>query len=276
MTAGERVFAHTSAAMLVEMLRDFLSAPARQAAATRETAHRPWPPPDRPWIQGQTWEDLLFAHWRVSDKAVRKIVPPHLQVDTFDGSAWLGVTPFRLTGLRLRGTLPFPYVSNFLELNVRTYVTADEKPGIWFFSLDASNPLAVEAARRTYRLPYYRARMSARRNGDWIDYSSARQEGEGRPYTFDARYRATGPVFHATPGSLDHFLTERYCLYTLDERQDLRRAEIHHARWPLQTAEADIALNTMPPDGIELPDEEPLLHYARRLDVVAWPLEPVG
>ncbi len=118
--------------------------------------------------------------------------------------------------------------------------------------------------------------MSARRSGDWIDYSSARQEGEGRPHAFDARYRATGPVFHATPGSLDHFLTERYCLYTLDERQDLRRAEIHHARWPLQTAEVEIALNTMPPDELEVPDEEPLLHYARRLDMVAWPLEPVG
>ena len=258
----------------MDALREFLTTPSRQADSLRETAHRPWPVPNKPWIQGQSWENLLFAHWRVSEDDLRKVVPPQLAVDTFDGSAWLGITPFRVTGLRLRGTVPIPYLSSFLELNVRTYVTAEEKPGIWFFSLDAENPLAVEGARRTYRLPYYRAKMSARERGDWIDYSSARREGTGRPFVFEASYRPTGARFEAERGSLEYFLAERYCLYTLDERQDLRRAQIHHPPWPLQPAEATISLNTMPPDGIELPDEAPLLHFSERQDVVAWPLEP--
>ena len=152
-------------------------------------------------------------------------------------------------------------------------MTLDEKPVIFFFSLDSENPLAVEAARRTYRLPYYHARMSALRRGEELEYSSARRESSSRPFVFRGSYRPAGAVFHAEPGSIEHFLTERYCLYTLDERQDVARADIHHPPWPLQAAEADIRENTMPPDGLDLPDEEPLLHYSERQDVVIWALE---
>jgi uncharacterized protein len=256
------------------VIQDFLTAPAKQAASLRETEHRPWPLPEGSWIQGQTWEDLLFAHWRVTVEDLRKHVPPQVDIDVYDGSAWLGITPFRVTGLRLRGMLPLPVLSSFLELNVRTYVTAEDKPGIWFFSLDAESPIIVEAARRTYRLPYFRARMSARRLRERIVYESARTEEPGR--AFSGSYAATGPVFHAEPGSLEWFLAERYCLYTLDERQQLARAHIHHGLWPLQAADADIELNTMPPDGIALGDDDPLAHFAGRQDVVIWPLEPVS
>ena len=224
---------------------------------------------------GQTWLDLLFAHWRVPEEQLRPLVPDGLELDTFDGSAWLGVTPFVVTGLRLRGTLPVPRVSTFPELNVRTYATADGKPGIWFLSLDAGSLLAVQAARRSYRLPYFRARMSAERRGAWIEYSCARSEGAGRPFVFTGRYRPTGDVFNAEPGTLEYFLTERYCLYA-EEGGRLFRADIHHAPWPLQTAEAEIELNTMPPAGIELGDEPPLLHFAGRQDVVVWPLAPLA
>ena len=254
-------------------VREFLSTPARQAAALGETGHRPWPIPERSWLQAQTWESLLFAHWRVPQAALRSVVPEPLPVDTFDGDAWLGITPFRVSGLRLRGTLPVPRLSRFLELNVRTYATVDEKPGIFFFSLDAESPLAVEAARRSYRLPYFRARMSARRRGDEIEYASARREGPARPFVFRGRYRPSGEVFRADSGSLEYFLTERYCLYVVDGG-DVLRADIHHAPWPLQAAEAEIEENSMPPDGVELPDEPPLLHYAERQDVVIWSLEP--
>src|SRR5215218_4796419 len=147
---------------------DLLQAPARQASSLEETAHRPWPLPDSSWVMGQTWDDLLFAHWRVSADAVRAQLPDGLEVDEHDGSAWLGVTPFVVTGLRARGMLPLPFVSSFLELNVRTYVIRDGKPGIWFFSLDASSQFAVEAARRLYRLPYFRARITCRRRGERI------------------------------------------------------------------------------------------------------------
>jgi uncharacterized protein YqjF (DUF2071 family) len=223
---------------------------------------------------GQTWEDLLFAHWRVPAAALRPLVPPALDVDVFDGTGWLGVTPFRISGLRLRGTLPFPRVSTFLELNVRTYVTLEGKPGIWFFSLDAESRLAVEAARRGYRLPYHHARMAARREGDWIAYESSRV-GRSDPHVFSARYRPAGETFQATPGSLEEFLAERYCLYASDGRDRLFRADIHHPPWPLQRAEAAIELNTMAPAGLELPDEPPLLHFSARQDVVIWPLRAV-
>jgi uncharacterized protein YqjF (DUF2071 family) len=166
--------------------------------------------------------------------------------------------------------LPLPYLSSFPELNVRTYVTLDGKAGIYFFSLDAASAVAVEAARRLYQLPYFRARMSADVRGDEVSYLSRRSED--RLATFRATYRATGVPEPPTPGSLEHFLTERYCLFTLHEGRP-HWAEIHHPPWPLQTAEAEIAENTMPPDGIELRGE-PLLHYSERQDVVIWGLEP--
>ena len=248
-----------------------LDAAYRQNRSLEQLGHRPWPPPARGWILGQTWEDLLFAHWRVPAEEVREHVPHRLEVDEHDGSAWLGITPFRLTGLRGRGTIPLPYVSSFLELNVRTYVSAGgEKPGIWFFSLDASSRLAVEAARRTYRLPYFHARMSARRQGDWIAYECARIEEAGR--VFSGRYRPGGTVSHAEPGSLEWFLTERYCLYTTDELGRLCRAEIHHGLWPLQTAEAEVELASIAPLELE---GEPLCHFSRRQDVVIWPLQRI-
>ena len=248
----------------------FLETPSRQASVVEQTAHRPWPLPAEPWVMAQTWERLLFAHWPVSEAQLP--VPPGLRLDTFDGSAWLGVTPFRLTGLRLRGTLPLPGISSFLELNVRTYVTAGGKPGIWFFSLDASSRLAVEAARRAYRLPYHEARISAEERGELVDYRCARSESE-RPYVFEGRYRPVEAPDPAKAGTLEHFLTERYCLYA-EYEGELYRAEIHHPPWPLRPAEAEIELNTMPPDGIDL-DGEPLLHLSERQDVVLWPLRGI-
>jgi uncharacterized protein YqjF (DUF2071 family) len=248
-----------------------LDAAQRQARSVEHLEHRPWPLLERGWTMGQTWDDLLFAHWRVPLEAVRRHVPAALEVEQHDGSAWIGVAPFRVTGLRLRGILPLPGFSSFLELNVRTYVrAADGKPGIWFFSLDASSRAVVELARRMYKLPYFHARISAARRGEWIDYGCARLDERGR--VFNGRYRPDGEVFNAEPGSLEWFLVERYCLYTTDEHGVLQRAEIHHAPWPLQRAEAEVELTTISP--IEL-DGPPLCHFSRRQDVVIWPLAPV-
>jgi uncharacterized protein len=249
-----------------------LDAALRQSRSLDHLEHRPWPVPTGGWAMGQTWDDLLFAHWRVPVATVEERVPAGLEVEQHDGSAWLGVAPFRLTGLRLRGLLPLPGVSSFLELNVRTYVrAADGRPGIWFFSLDASSRLAVEAARRAYKLPYFHARMSARHTGEWIEYECARIQEPGR--VFCGRYRPAGAAFNAQPGSLDWFLAERYCLYTADARGTLYRADIHHEPWPLQRAEAEIELVSISPLQLE---GEPLCHFSRRQDVVVWPLEPVG
>jgi len=252
----------------IAMALELLEAPARQASSLEETEHRPWPVPDeRPWVMGQTWDDLLFAHWRVPADAVRTHVPGGLEVEEHDGSAWIGVTPFVVTGLRARGMVPLPYVSSFRELNVRTYVTRDRKPGIWFFSLDASSQVAVAAARRLYRLPYFNANIVCRRRGERIVYDCARDGG----HAFSGEYAPAGDRFTAQPGSLEHFLTERYCLYAEDGGR-LFRADIHHRPWPLQPAEASIELNTMPPDWATL-EGEPLLHYSARQDVVIWALE---
>jgi hypothetical protein len=223
---------------------------------------------------GQTWLDLLFAHWAVPAEQLGRLLPPALELERFRGRAYIGVTPFRLTALRARGTLPLPLVSSFLELNVRTYVSFAGKPGIWFFSLDASSRLAVAAARRAYKLPYFHAAITAVARGDGLDYACTRSEAE-RPYVFEGHYRPVGSVAPPAPGTIEHFLVERYCLYAVDEGGALHRAEIHHAPWPLQAAEARIELNTMAPTGVAVPDEPPLVHFSRRQDVVIWPLEPV-
>jgi len=243
---------------------DFLGAAARQARVLDEHEHRPWAAPEVPWLQAQTWEDLLFAHWRVDADALARLLPPELSVDTFDGAAWLGVTPFRVTNLRLRGLPPLPRLSFFAELNVRTYVTVDDKPGIWFFSLDAASQWAVEAAKRFYKLPYHQARMSAESGADGVLYESARPGA-----AFSARYCGVGDVFNAEPGMLEWFLAERYCLYTADGGR-LYRAEIHHPLWQLQHGQASIDLNTTAP--VELPDDAPHLLFSARQDVVIWPL----
>lgn len=244
------------------------SAAVRQASALEETEHRPWPLPDAPWVMGQTWDDLLFAHWRVDASALRPHVPERLSIDEHDGSAWLGLTPFVVSGLRARGTLPLPYVSSFRELNVRTYVTLDGKPGIWFFSLDASSRGAVLAARLLYRLPYFHAEISFDRSDERVLYECVRNEQK----TFSGAYRGLGSPAPPAPGSLEHFLVERYCLYA-QHRAQLFRAEIHHRPWPVEAAEASIDLNTMPPGGISV-DATPVAHFCRRQDVVIWSLQP--
>jgi uncharacterized protein YqjF (DUF2071 family) len=246
---------------------DFLSAAARQAAVMNATAHRPWPLPESPWSNAQTWRDLAFLHWRVDGDALRKLVPRYFEVDAFDGAAWLGITPFVLADFRLRGLPPLPRVSTFPELNVRTYVTHDDKPGIWFFSLDAASTLAVEGAKRIYRLPYNRAQMTCRRVGDRVEYESARPGA-----AFSGTYRGVGDLFQAEPGSLEYFLTERYCLYTEDGGRAYRAA-IHHPPWDLQRGDASIDLNTMSP--VALPDDDPHVLFSPRQDVVVWALEPL-
>jgi uncharacterized protein YqjF (DUF2071 family) len=243
----------------------------RQARSLDRVGHRPWPAPHGRWVAAQTWEDLLFAHWPVPLDAVRYHVPHELEIELQDGSAWVGIVPFRLTGLRLRGTVPLPRLSAFLELNVRTYVrAADGKPGVWFFSLDASSPPAVIAARRLFKLPYYDARMSLERSDGWRSYECVRRGAVGK--VFSGRYRPVGKVFKAKPGSLESFLTERYCLYAAG-RRGLHRAEIHHGPWPLQRAEAELKLTSIAP--FELPGE-PLCHFAPHQDALVWPLEPVA
>jgi uncharacterized protein len=247
----------------------------RQRAALRDTGHRVWPLPRRPWLMGQTWYDLLFAHWALPPDVVRPLLPEPLELDERDGHAWLGITPFVVGGLRSRGTPPLPWLSRFPELNVRTYVDYGGRPGIYFFSLDAARVAAVIAARRAYRLPYFHAEMSARRRGSTVAYESLRTDKSGPAAQLRVRYGPSGPVLPHDHDSLERWLTERYCLYVVDERGTALRGEIHHSPWPLQPAQATIEVNTM---AAALPFElgpDPLFHFSARQDVVIWPLEPV-
>jgi uncharacterized protein YqjF (DUF2071 family) len=240
-------------------------------AVLQEVTDRPWPLPAGPWVMAQTWHDLLFAHWPAETAALRPLLPPQLQIDTFEGRAWIAVVPFRMTGVRLRGTPSVPWLSAFLELNVRTYVTCGGKPGVWFFSLDAANPPAVAIARAWFHLPYFRARMSCEEREGWIHYASERTHRRASVALLECRYRPVGGACSPQAGTLEHFLTERYCLYTTAAHGQIICAEIHHPPWPLQPAEAEIARNSMTQSlGIAL-TSPPLLHFARRQDVLVWP-----
>ncbi len=241
----------------------------------KDTGHRPWPMPAAPWIMTQTWHDLLFAHWAVDQEDLAALLPAPCELDLFDGRAWLGIVAFEMTNVAPRLAPALPWMSAFPEINVRTYVRVSGNPGVYFFSLDAANPLAVWIARSVFHLPYYSASIDVRRSGeDTIDYSSRRRRGHA---AFHASYGPTGPATQPLEGSLEYFLTERYCLYTVEGAKRAYRVDIQHPRWPLQPAAAEIRQNTLAQaSGIRLPAARPLLHFARRQDVVNWAPAPAA
>jgi len=225
----------------------------------------------------QTWHDLLFAHWALEPDAVRAAMPPPLRayLDTYDGKAYIGVIPFWMSKVRGRGVPPLPTAGTFPELNVRTYVTIDGKPGVYFFSLDAASLLAVVGARIGFSLRYYWAEMKCEVGEEDVHYLSRRLQSP-KPADFRGSYKAVGAATQSAPGSLEHFVTERYCLYAVRGEKVLR-ANIHHHPWPLQRAEAQIEVNSMASaSGINLPNKEPVLHFAKRMDVLVWMVEKAG
>ena len=243
-----------------------------------DTAHRPWPLPRGPWVMAQAWHDLLFAHWPLPAQALRPLIPSSLRLDTWDGDGWISIVPFVMRGVRPRGAPALPWLSNFPELNVRTYVTAPDgsRAGVYFFSLDAANPVAVAIARQVFKLPYFNAAMQVTNNDESVTFVSRRTHKAAARGHFSARYAPTGPVYRSTPGTLDDWLTERYCFYTVDQAGSPLICEIHHAPWPLQPAVAAIEHNDIAgASGIGLAPEPALVHFSRQLDVVAWPLRPL-
>lgn len=251
----------------------------------RTVAQRPWAPPHGRWVMMQTWRHLLFAHWPIPAETMRDLLPPNLPLDTYDGVAWLGIVPFHMTGIHLHGLPDIAPFTRLLECNVRTYVNVDGKPGVYFFSLDADNRVEVEVARAWYHLPYFKARFSCSFPQDTPDaavpdgldgetrYSVTRSDRRLATGTFTARYRPIAPGRQPQQGTLEDWLTARYALYTTDRRGRLYRGDIFHQPWQLQAAEAEITQNTLADaHHLRLPDTAPLLHYSRRLDMVAWPI----
>ncbi len=243
------------------------------ASAWREllvhTQHRPYPLPDAPFIMTMSWHDLLFAHWPVRADELRALVPAALELDLWEGEGWIGVVPFHMTQVGLPALNRLPWVSAFAELNVRTYVRRGGKPGVYFFSLDAACCPAVLGARASFHLPYFWARIARSAEGAGVRYDSRRLAGPSA--SLRARYGPSGEQMLAAPGSFDDWLTARYCLYTTDASGRVHRGEIHHLPWPLQPAEAELdPTEQVRWAGLHLRDTGPVLHFARRLDVLAW------
>ena len=240
------------------------------AGIVNVVAHRPWPMPERPWVMTQTWNDLLFAHWPVDPGRLRPRLPPAFDLDLFDGNAWIGIVPFYMTNVAPRGIPSLPWVSEFPELNVRTYVSVADRPGVYFFSLDAGSALAVQTARALFNLPYHTASIGITHEGTAIRYESHREDHD-RPADFSAIYGPAGGAFAPVKGTLEYFLTERYCLYHQDRRSSPYRLEIHHLPWALQPARGRVACESLAGvNGLTLPPSPPLLHFAKRQDMVAW------
>jgi len=229
------------------------------------------PPPGWP-IMYQSWGKLLFLHWSLPVESLRPLIPEPLVIDTFDGVAWVGITPFTMWGVRPAFLPPLPVLSESHELNVRTYVHLDGVPGIWFFSLDANNPLAVLGARLTYHLPYFHARMSLEQRDLTIHFTSRRTHRNAAPAEFGATWTVGERLPQSEPGSLEFFLTERYALYSA-RKDALYRARIFHRPWPLHEARLLSCRSTMiESQGLPLSGGAPLLHQqGEPLKVRVWP-----
>ncbi len=203
-------------------------------------------------------------------ESLQGLIPEPLQVDQIDGTAWLSVASFRMTGVMRRGMPTVPGLSAFPELNLRTYVTDGEKSGVWFLSLEAAHRLAVWAARRWFHLPYHLANIEVQSERDEVHYRCQRRNTPV-PVAFEATYRPTSLPYLAERKTLEHWLTERYCLYTSSSAGKLFRVEVHHLPWPLQQAEATISCNDLgKPFNLDMEDAPSLLHFSRRIDTVVW------
>lgn len=236
-----------------------------------DDSHRPWALPKLPWNMKQTWSELLFAHYPIKLKELRKLVPEALPLDSFDGMGWISVVPFQMSGVRFRGLPAVPGTDRFPELNIRTYVTLDGKPGVYFFNLDAANRLAVWAAKRFYHLPYQHAEMQLQKDGQIIQFDSKRTNAN------DARlvcsYEPISEPFFAQKGSFDEWVTERYCFYTVNKKGIPLRCDILHRPWQLQEAKAEFEQNTiLSKQGINVESDVPILHFSKIIEVRAWPL----
>ncbi len=246
------------------------------SAIEEDHDHRPWNLPDRPWMMTMSWVYLFAAHWPVDPELLAPKIPDGLTLDTFDGDAWLSLIPFKMDNVHPRGLTWSPYSFPFPELNVRTYVSADgDKPGVWFFSLDAGSRLAVTGARTLFHLPYFNADMSIELDGDTVAYRSRRTHRGVPGADFAATYGPTGPACEAEEGTLEYWLMERYCLYSAKNGR-VFCGQVQHPKWQLRPAQADIETNTMFQWlDLDLPDEPALMHYVDGIHTLGWTLDEV-
>lgn len=236
-----------------------------------DSFHRPWPFPSKKWIMRQTWSNLLFVHWPISSETLRPYIPPSLQIDTFDRHAWLGIVSFVMEGIYPRGMSSISPSPKFSEVNVRTYVQCNGKPGVYFMSLDVNDWLSYTIAKRWLRLPYHPAEISIQQEGQTFDCQSIRKGKTNPPITFKGKYAPLSEVYFPKEGTLDHWLTERYCFFSTNNRGNIYCGEIHHCPWPLQHAESEICMNTLfSPFNVDLTKTKPISHFSKGVDSLIW------
>ena len=236
-----------------------------------DDSHRQWPLPSLPWVMQQTWNDLLFAHYPIKMDKLRSLVPEALTIDSFDDVGWIGIVPFQITKSRMKAVPPIPGISAFPELNVRTYVSVDGKPGVYFISMDTTNLLAVSGARTLYHLPYVVADMNVSYKEEFVNYDSKRLDDSGA--LLNCSYKPISDPYYPQKGLFDEWMAERYCLYTVNGSEEVKRCDILHEPWQLQIAEADFNLNTMlSHQSIFVENNAPILHFSKRKKVRIWPL----
>ncbi|EKN71035.1 hypothetical protein BABA_02632 [Neobacillus bataviensis LMG 21833] len=241
-----------------------------------DSGHRSWPLPSKYWIIRQSWRNLLFLHWPIPLEKLRPHIPSSLQIDTFNSYAWVGVILFVIEGIYPRGISSVSLTSKFPEVNVRTYVTYDGKPGIYFLSIDVENWASLRIAKRWYRLPYHSAQISFRKEGQAFHMHSIRKGNANTPISFKGKYVPVAKVYFPKEGTLDHWLTERYCLYSSNNGVNIYCGEINHRSWPLQNVETEIYHNTLfTPYQFELSDEKPIVHFSKGLDTIFWNIKKI-
>lgn len=222
------------------------------------------------WIMKQTWEDLLFLHWSVDPSWLQTILPPQLEVDTFEGKAWIGIVPFEMTHIRFRGLPPVPFASRLLELNVRTYVKYGEKRGVYFFSLDASHKAGVSIARNLFHLPYFRAKMGKKKDGNQISFWSSRTHKDANKADYHIIYEPVGEAYETTEGNLDYWLTERDRLFIVRD-DNVYQGKIKHHKWPLQKVDVAVLRDTLSQSYHY--HEALITHFSRSVTTYLWPFE---
>lgn len=238
--------------------------------------HRPFPLPSKNWIMRQKWRNVLFLHWPIPVEKLRPHIPSSLQIDTFNGSAWLGIILFVLEGI-----FPFeiPSISltpKFPEINVRTYVKYDGKPGIYFLSIDVMNWASLKIAKNWYHLPYHSSQIFFQKEEQKFHCHSIRKGNENTPISFKGKYAPVSEVYFPKEGTLDHWLIERYCLYSSNNGINIYCGDIHHRPWPLQKAKIELVKNTLfTPFHFDLFEEKPIAHFSIGVDSLIWNIKKI-
>ena len=230
-----------------------------------------------PWVMHQTWENLLFMHWPIDFDHLRSLVPPELEIDTFEGQAYVTMIPMHMNNIHLHDLPAVPGTREFPEINLRTYVRMNDEPGIFFFTIDSGSSFASWVARHTFFLPYIYSKMSFREESDGFHLESKRPNSHhAKKAEFSGSYHPVGEEYQTREGTLEHFLVERYAMYDKGPGGDFFKGNVQHPPWRIQKAEANIEINTVPEAaGIDLGDAVPMLLFAYNTEVLCWPMVPV-